>query len=389
MADGTNDLAQLAREFKSAHEEVKGLGGELKAKMEAGEKVSTELKEQVDKTLTGFNGLKAQIEEMEQKLARGAGDDSRREKSMGEQFVESKGFGEFRERGAQGSVKVEVKAVTSANAGGLIRPLYETEPVSLPRRRFTIRDLLPVIPISTSSVDYPKQTTRTNAAAPVAETAAKQYSDYVWSNATAPVRTIAHLAKITRQAMDDAPRLISEIDAELRYGLGLVEEDQILNGDGTGQNLSGIVTQATAYSAPITITSPTSIDLLRLAMLQASLALWPADGIVLNEADWARIELQKTTDGAYLFANPQGTVESRMWGLPVVATPAIAADKFLVGAFKMGATLYDRMGIEVLISTENVDDFEKNLATMRAEERIALAVKRPGSFIYGDFGIVA
>jgi HK97 family phage major capsid protein len=81
-------------------------------------------------------------------------------------------------------------------------------------------------------------------------------------------------------------------------------------------------------------------------------------------------------------------VEARLWGLPVVDTPAMAVDSFLVGAFRFGATLYDRMGVEILISTENADDFEKNLATMRAEERIALAVKRPASFVVGDFGLV-
>lgn len=391
MTDVNDNLATLAKEFKNAHDEVKGLGSELQEKFARGEKTSQDLKDSVDKALTEFNGLKARLDDAEQKLARGGGAEEVRQKSMGEQFVESKGFESFRERGAQGSVKVEVKTVTSANAGGLIRPLYETEPVSLPKRRFTIRDLLPVVPITTSSVDYPKQTTRTNNAAPVAEGAAKPYSDYAWSNATAPVRTIAHLAKITRQAMDDAPRLIAEIDAELRYGLGLVEEDQILNGDGTGQNLTGIIPQATAYSAIAGVVSGTAtrVDMIRLAMLQAAVALWPADGIVVNLADWAAIELQKTTDGGYLFANPQGQVEPRLWGLPVVDTPAMAIDKFLVGSFKMGATLYDRMGVEVLISTENVDDFEKNLATMRAEERIALAVKRPASFVYGDFGAVA
>ena len=120
-------------------------------------------------------------------------------------------------------------------------------------------------------------------------------------------------------------------------------------------------------------------------MLQNSIALLPADGIVLHEIDWADIELTKTTDGAYLFANPQGNVDSRMWGLPVVATPAMTAGDFLVGAFKMGATVYDRMAVEVLISTENVDDFEKNLATMRAEERVAIAVKRPQAFTKGTF----
>lgn len=350
--------------------------------------LSQKTRQAVDEHLIKFNELQAEVRDIEKKMISRPGYGDQRQKSFGEQLVESEQFKRFTENGKQGSMKMELKAVTSTAAGALIRPLYETEPVGLPKRRFTIRDLLPVVPIATSSVDYPKQSTRTNAAATVAESAAKPYSDYAWTNATAPVRVIAHLAKITRQAMDDAPRLIAEVDAEMRYGLALVEEAQILNGNGTGQNLSGIVTQATAYAAPITVTSPTSIDMLRLAMLQGALALYPATGIVLNEADWARIELTKTTDGGYLFANPQGTVDARMWGLPVVATPAMEIDKFLVGNFQIGATLYDRMGVEVLISTENVDDFEKNLATMRAEERLALAVKRPAAFVYGDFGIV-
>jgi len=382
-------MVELAKEFKTAKEGLLALGGELKAKSEAGEVVAKSLKEDVDKTLTEFNGLKARLDEVEQKQVRPEGHGPQRQKSVGEQVVESEGFKSFHHKGGRGSFSIETKAVTSAAAGALIRPLYETEIVGIPQRRLTIRDLLNVIPITTSSVDYPKQLSRTNLAATVAESAAKPYSDYAWTNATAPVRTIAHLAKLTRQALDDAPRLVAEVDAEMRYGLGLVEEDQILNGNGTGQNLNGIVTQATAYVAPIAIPSPTSLDMIRLAMLQAALALYPADGIVLNQADWAFIELSKTTDGAYLFANPQGTVEPRLWGLPVVATPAMAIDKFLVGSFRFGATLYDRMGVEVLISTENVNDFELNLATMRAEERIALAVKRPASFIFGDMGRVA
>ena len=74
-----------------------------------------------------------------------------------------------------------------------------------------------------------------------------------------------------------------------------------------------------------------------------------------------------------------------MWGLPLVNTPAMTAGDFLVGNFQMGATIYERMGVEVLISTENVDDFETNRATVRAEERVAIAVKRPQAFTKGTF----
>lgn len=369
-------------------DQVREKGEEALFEAQKGHNLSKQAKETADELLIKFNGLQAEMREVEQKQAARAAEPMRA-KSYGEQIVESDLYKNLMAKGGRGTISMDLKQVTSAAAGAMIRPLYESEIIALPQRRFTVRDLLPVVPIATSSVDYPKQSTRTNNAATVAEAAAKPYSDFAWTNATAPVRVIAHLAKLTRQAMDDAPRLIAEVDAEMRYGLALVEEAQLLNGNGTGQNLSGIMTQATPYVAPITIAGATSLDMLRLAMLQAALALYPADGIVLSQQDWARIQLQKTTDGAYLFANPQGTVEARLWGLPVVDTPAMPVDSFLVGAFRFGATLYDRMGVEILISTENADDFEKNLATMRAEERIALAVKRPGSFIAGDFGLVA
>jgi HK97 family phage major capsid protein len=109
--------------------------------------------------------------------------------------------------------------------------------------------------------------------------------------------------------------------------------------------------------------------------------------VALNPADWAHIELTKDSAGGYIFAQPQGMVGPRLWAKPVVSTVAMTIDKFLVGGFKL-QTLYDRMAPEVLIASENSDDFEKNLYTMRCEERVALAVKKPGALIYGDFGNV-
>ena len=381
------ELQEIKSALDKITDQVKEQGEKALAEAKSAGSLAQKTKELVDDLLLQKNELTERVKAVEQAATETfVGQPA--QKSGGEQVVDSDAFRQFKERGFQGSMKVEVKAVTSTAAGALIRPLYETEPVALQRRRFTIRNLLPVVPISTSSVDYPKQTTRTNAAAPVAESAAKPYSDYAWGNATAPVRTIAHLAKLTRQAMDDAPRLIAEVESEMHYGMALVEEAQILNGDGTGQNLNGIVTQATAYAAPFTLAGATSIDMIRLGMLQAELALYPSDGIVLNPSDWTRMQLSKDSTNQYLFSDPQGVVEPRLWGLPVVSTPAMSIDKFLVGSFRFGATLYDRMGVEVLISTENVDDFEKNLATMRCEERLALAVKRPGAFIFGDFGLV-
>ena len=123
-------------------------------------------------------------------------------------------------------------------------------------------------------------------------------------------------------------------------------------------------------------------------MLQATLAEYPATGHVMNPIDWARIELTKDADGRHIIGVPQGVASPTLWGLPVVATQAIAEDKFLTGAFRLGAQLFDRWQARVEIATENEDDFVKNLVTMLCEERLALAVYRPEAFIYGDFGNV-
>lgn len=374
-----SDVRQVA---EKAEGEVKRVG-----------ELSAETKGEADKALLKFNvvdELKSRMDDFEQKMTRPGGAGLGNEtKSFGQQVAESDSIKSLASK-ERPSARIELKAITTANnsAGGFIVSQRETDVVEMPRRPDIImRDLLTVMPIDTGSVDYPKQSVRTNAAAPVAEGAAKPYSNYGWTRATAPVRTIAHLAKLTRQALDDAPRLQAEVDAEMRYGLALAEDSQILLGDGTGENLLGLYPQATAYAAPagITIAAPNKMDKLRLAMLQASLGLYPADAIVLHETDWTDIELTKDSNGRYIFANPTGVAGPVLWGKRVVSTVSMAQGTFLVGAFKVAATLYDRLKPEVLISSENADDFEKNLLTMRCEERLGLAVKRPAALIKGPF----
>jgi HK97 family phage major capsid protein len=377
---------ELRKSIDAKHDDVlKKADAALEEAKKAG-KLSDETKAAVDEGLTGINVLREQLKDIEQKMARKPGGDNDQVKSYGAQVVESDRFKSFVDNGGRGSVRLELKTVTAANAGAVSDRQLD-DPVALAQRRMTIRDLLTVVPTNAGSVDYAKQTTRTNNAAVVAEAATKPTSDYVWTTANVPVRTIAHLAKLTRQALDDVQQLQGEVEQEMRYGLAFAEEVEILTGDGTGQHLSGLITNATAFSASITIASATMIDNLRLAALQAELALYPSDGFVLNPADWANIELTKDSAGGYIFAQPQNSATPRLWGKPVVTTPAMTIDKFLAGGFKQ-QRLYDRMAPEVLIASENVDDFEKNLLTMRCEERIALAVRVAAALIYGDFGNV-
>jgi HK97 family phage major capsid protein len=168
------------------------------------------------------------------------------------------------------------------------------------------------------------------------------------------------------------------------YGLKLVEDRQLLNGDGAGSNLHGIIPQATAFANPAAgMLEYTIMDQLRLAQLQAVIAEYPASGHVLNPIDWAMLELSKDNEGRYIIGQPQGTATPTMWGLPVVATQAMGVGKFLTGAFSMAAQIFDRQLANVAVATQNEDDFVKNKVTILCEERLALAVYRPEAFIYG------
>lgn len=390
-------IGELGTSLASIKEQVGNLATDFTAKLAANGTASTELTGKVDKALSELGEATTRLSELEKRAARERdfGEDAEIG-GLGDQLVNSDKFKEVDTSGAwRGAVRVSAERadITSGNttvgagrsAGTSLVPGHRVPGIiAPPNRPLTIRDLLAPGSTSSNSVEYVKETGFTNNAAPVAETTLKPKSDIAFNLFTAPVRTLAHIFKASRQIMDDAPGLASYINARGTYGLKFVEEQQLLNGDGTGQNLNGIVPQAAAFAPSFTPSSPTGIDRLRLAVLQVFLAEFPASGFVLNPIDWAKIELTKDGEGRYIVGNAQSPIGPSLWGLPVVQTQALTAGDFLTGAFNLGAQIFDRMGVEVLLSTENEDDFVKNLVTLRIESRLALAVYRPEAFVSGD-----
>jgi HK97 family phage major capsid protein len=101
--------------------------------------------------------------------------------------------------------------------------------------------------------------------------------------------------------------------------------------------------------------------------------------------DWADIELTKDSTGSYIWVNVQEGGVQRLWKLPVVDSNAVPEGEFLVGAMNIAAQVFDREDAAVEVSTEDGDNFRTNMVTIRAEERLALAVYRPESFVHGEF----
>ncbi len=248
-------------------------------------------------------------------------------------------------------------------------------------RRRTIRSLIPSVPTTGGSISYLQETGFTNNAATVSETIEKPESDLVFTLKTSAIVTIAHWIRATTQVLSDIPTLQQYIDGRLRYGLAYVEETQLLKGSGSGNNLQGLYTAATAYSAPISVPAPSKIDTIMLMVLQLAIADYAANGIVLHPSDWAAMQLKKDSTGKYLFGDPRGSAPPAMWGISVIPTTAMTVDTALVGAFDQAALIYDREDARVDISTETGDDFTTNRCHVRAEERLALAILRPGALI--------
>lgn len=393
---GTKSAEDYANDVKAALDGVREIAQEALGQAKTSGVLTKTTVEKADEALLKIGGLNAEMQTLQQKLvARGDGA-GQEMKSFGDRFVECDSYKNLMATGQRGRATLEMKAILTSvvtdTAGAVGAAINETRLpgiITAPLRRLTVRDLITPGRMDGNSLEYVRETGFTNSAAPVAEGAAKPQSDIKLALVTTTAKVVAHYMKASRQVLDDSSQLRSLIDQRLMYGLKLVEENQILNGDGTGQNLPGIIPQATAYAAPITVPTPTSIDQIRLAILQVYLAEFPATGIVMHPADWAFIELLKDSTGRYIIGQPQGTIPPRLWGIPVVETQAMTIDKFLVGAFRMGAQVFDRWAARIEVATENEDDFIKNLLTILCEERLALAVYRPQAFVYGDMGRAA
>lgn len=387
----TNDLSRVNDEFSKKAEdcltEVKNTG-----------KLSQETKAEVDKLATSqtelsgkLEDLQARLGEVEQKGARRGGSGNGEALSIGQQTVASQQLKDF-SQSVQGGrrVSVPVKNVTTSPdiATGIVEPQRLPGIDVMPKQRLFIRDLIAGGRTTSPAIFWVQQTGFTNAAAVIPqEGTAKPYSDIQFDTKITPVATIAHMFKASKQILDDFAQLESMIDAEMRYGLKFVEEREILFGTGASGHLEGIVPQASAFSPAFEPADRTPIDDLRLAILQAQLARLPVDGFVVHFTDWAKIELTKDANGGYILANPLRIAGPTLWGRPVVETEVPEFEgEFLAGAFKTAAQIFDREEANVVVSTENADDFEKNLISIRCEERLALAVKRPEAFVTGPFG---
>lgn len=288
-------------------------------------------------------------------------------------------------------VRTLITSGTTAVVGnaGLLTPVGQPTdmPIRIRQRRMFVRDLMTVLPTTLPAVPYLREYNALaleGSASAVAEGSAKPEVDMQWENDTALIKKIAAWVPLTSEIVDDAPLLRGYVDTRLGYMLAIREEDQILNGSGTGANLKGLLnftgvqTRSAGADVPITLA-------LAMGDVEAN-ADAEADGIVMNTVKyWTAVATRYSTqfDGGYVdrgfpYQDPSNL---GFWGMNTVRTRALATNKAIVGAWKMGATLLDRMRNTIFVGNQHANFLIENKIAVVAEERIGLAVHRPDFFV--------
>jgi len=271
------------------------------------------------------------------------------------------------------SVLLERKAgpILGAPPNPMPVPRVITGPV-VPLR---MRDLIAGGTTEADSIAYARETSITNSVVvPVGAGGLKPQADLTYEIVTSPVRTIPAYMKASAQLLDDYASFQSWIDARLLYSLSIAEERQLLNGNGVAPNLQGFMLVAIAVGAA----GANFLAGVAAGVAQVFSFGYVPDGIVVNPADWGKA--LGTLGSPALITSPLS-----LWGIPVVLSLAQTAGSYLVWMFNPYSQIFDRDAAAVEVAEQNQDDFVRNVVTVRAEERLALAIYQPGAFAKGTF----
>lgn len=315
-------------------------------------------------------------------------------KSWGQKVLSSEQFAQARKGSTAQppkmhpvNVKAEQKALyesLSTAGGALVNEQRVEELIGIPHRPQSILNLIAVSRTTSNVVEWVKQASRTNSAAPTAEYTSgnfglKPESNMTFELVSATVRTIATWVAASRNILADAPRLQDLIDTDLTEMVRVILENQIVSGAGTGENFTGILNTAgilarTQGAGTRSKAGDTVADTIRRGMTDIQLEFYEPNGILLSPADAEEVELLKDTQNNYLKIWDPTT--GRLFRLPVSVSPILSDNAGIVADFRMACYLWDRMETEIRVGEPN-DFFLRNAVAVLAELRAAFAVVRP------------
>lgn len=387
---GEVDGASILKALESVETKMNTMSEKATAEMKDLGKVSADTKTAIDNLGIEQRTLADRLVQLEQKST-APGNDTPADESVGALFTKDAGYAEFQKKTSRGSMGLEVKnTVTNAIAN----TFSERRPgiVEGAFRVFTIEDLLVSIPTSSNAIDWVRENVFTNNAAEVAEGLQMPQSSITFAPGTMPVQSVAHFVKISRQLAMDNAALAAYINRRMVYGVNLRVENQLVAGNGTAPNLSGLTLASnftahgyTAASMTALNLSPTNrFDLIGKMIGDCAAADYPADVVIVNTIDWWTMRLAKDAQGRYILGDPGSSVPPTLFGLPVVASNAMTIDTVWVGSLAQAATKHERESITLDLSDSDENNFQLQLVTIRAMRRLALTVEKPAAARFGD-----
>lgn len=312
--------------------------------------------------------------------------------TIAEEFVRSKALENFRANGFTGKFAVEQRAAPAGTVTTTTQPQQNTRvPGIIPQNPdfpLLIAGLLDRQTSDGTTLEYMRDTSGPlsswNNAAVVAEGGDKPKSGpFSFDLISTSLKTVAHWVPITRQAADDNSQLMGYINGRLTYGLDFRLDREILTGNGTTQMQGILTTSGIGTYQPASGNTDAKLITVRKAKTQGELAMYPPDAIVMNPLDWQDIELDTDANGQFrvITTVTDSGAPMRIWGLTVVTSVAMTAGTALLGGYRMGATLWERQGVTILMTDSHADYFTANTLVILAERRANVAVHTPAAFV--------
>lgn len=293
-------------------------------------------------------------------------------------------FGQI-DLGAIASREAMAAEIGSGDVAGLIQPDRRglVQPIYRPLR---LLDVLPSGTTNSNLVEYVQVTELPEDAAETSEGRLKPEESLGLEDADAPIRTIAGWLKVRKQTLADAAGLQSLIDTSLRYDVRRRLEAQVIAGDGSGENIQGILETPNVLEPSV---SGSDADRVHQGITAVRLANLEPSVVILNPLDWERTRLSRDDSGAspgtggYLFGPPSQAGASTYWGLQTVLS-VVCPEGTAIVCDPNGALVLIREGVNVLVSDSDGDDFRRNRVTVLAEMRAGVMVPRPDAFAIVD-----
>ena len=376
---------QIIKALESVESKLNAMSTKADSEIANIGKVSADTKTAIDNIGVEQRVLADRLLAIEQRAP--AQPEIKKDESWGEQFIKSARYADFA-GGQMNKLRVEIKN-TLTGSDATVAPDRKPGIVGGAFVPFSMESLLPSTSTGSNAIEFTKEASFTNSAAEAAEAAQKAESALTWSLVNMPVSTVAHWIKISKQLASDAPALAAYVNTRMRYGVNQKVDVQLVVGDGTAPNISGTYDTGnfTAHGYANAALGATLKKLVLFRKIIADLysAGFPPDAIVLNPADWAAIEIELfTTAAGQTLYNVNSAGQAYLFGLPVIQALGMAADTFQIGRFSEAYMLYNREGVVVEMSDSDSDNFTKNLITLRAERRLALATEKPAAVRGGD-----